>query len=126
LGISIGKQSLSITVSGAIVTDCTQGTPPQNCPGRIAFAELQAPVQLAGGSNDVCVAPGAFPGQGVELAVAVAGSEHDPLGGPHVHVVAHGGWAGGRRAVKPSKAATAGQGGAALSSPIQTSSGPNH
>jgi hypothetical protein len=122
----IGKQSLSVTVSGAIVTDCTHGRPPQSWPEGIAFADVQVPVQLAGGSKVECATLGPSLLQVDAEAVTVAGSEHDPLGGPQVQVVAHGGPAGGRRAVKPSKEATAGQGGAAASSPIHTSSGPNH
>ena len=80
---SVGVQSLSVSVSGAIESDCVQGTPPQSVPAGMAFACVQAPVQAAGGSNDVHVLPAML--QIADDAVSVAGSAHDPAAGSQLH-----------------------------------------
>ena len=56
LGCSIGRQSLSFTVSGPIVTDCTQGTPPQSCPAGIAF-DLDLPAEAHDVALDWVITP---------------------------------------------------------------------
>jgi hypothetical protein len=80
----MGRQPLCVIVSGAMVTDCTQGTPPQSFPAEIAFSTVQMPVQLAGGSNDRCATVGLSPAQFAAAAVSVVGRSHDPLGDAHV------------------------------------------
>ena len=52
-GVSISVHAPCFIVRGAIVTDCTQGTPPQSFPAGIAFVAVQLPPQLAGGSKEV-------------------------------------------------------------------------
>ena len=80
-GAAIGLH-LSIGSSDAIVTDCTQGTPLQSFPLGIGFAVVQLPSQLDGGLKDVSSPPVAP--QIKELAVSVAGNQHDPVGRSHV------------------------------------------
>jgi hypothetical protein len=80
----IGRHPLCVSVNGAIVTDCTHGTPPQSFPAGIAFASVQVPSQLAGGSKEVCVTPEPSPAQLAAAAVSVAGAAHEPVGGAHV------------------------------------------
>jgi hypothetical protein len=52
-GATLGVHPLSLTPSGAIESDCTQGTPLQSFPAGTAFAAVQAPVHAAGASNVV-------------------------------------------------------------------------
>jgi hypothetical protein len=80
LGDWIGSHSLSFSVNGPMVTDWTQGTPPQSFPGGIAFADVQAPSHFGGGSKGVCVTPGPLPGQIPAEAVTVVGNAHEPVG----------------------------------------------
>ncbi len=82
----MGRHPPCFIVSGAMVTDCTQGTPPQSLPAGIAFSAAQVPVQSAGGSNDRCATLGLLPAQLAAAVVSVAGSSHEPLGGAHVQV----------------------------------------
>jgi hypothetical protein len=85
-----GVQPPSFTVSGAIVTDCTQSTPPsQSLPAGMAPLKSQAPVHPGAGSNDVCGVMASSCAHVAALAVTVAGSSHEPVGGsqlqaPHV------------------------------------------
>jgi hypothetical protein len=83
-GGSMGRHPPCFIVSGAIVIDCTQGTPPQSFPAGIAFSAVQAPVQSAGESKDRCVTLGLSPAQLDAAVVSVAGSSHDPFGESHV------------------------------------------
>jgi hypothetical protein len=83
LGGWIGEHPLSFNVNGAMVTDWTQGTPPQSFPGGIAFVDVQVPSHFSGGSKGVCVTPGPSPAQFAAEAVTVAGNSHDPVGGAH-------------------------------------------
>jgi hypothetical protein len=84
MGVSMGRHPPCFIVSGAIVTDCTQGTPPQSFPAGIAFSAVQVPVQSAGGSNDICGTLGPSPAQLAAAVVSVAGSSHEPIDGAHV------------------------------------------
>jgi hypothetical protein len=90
---STGKHPPGLSVNGALVTDCTQGTPPQSFPAGIAFDAVQVPSQLTGGSKEVCATPEPSPAQLAAAAVSVAGSSHDPLGASHVQAP-HGGPSG--------------------------------
>ena len=81
---TVGVHSPSISVSGAIESDCVQGTPPQSFPAGMAFACVQAPAQAPGGSNDVHVLP-AMSQSADDDTVNVAGSAHDPAGGSQPH-----------------------------------------
>jgi hypothetical protein len=83
-GGSMGRHPPCFIVSGAMVTDCTQGMPPQSFPAGIAFSVVQMPVHLAGGSNDRCATLGLSPAQLTAAAVIVVGSSHDPLGEAHL------------------------------------------
>jgi hypothetical protein len=84
LGVSIGRHPPCFIVSGAMVTDCTQGTPPQSFPAGIAFSAVQVPLHSAGGSNDTCATLGLLPAQLAAAVVSVAGSSHEPIDGAHV------------------------------------------
>jgi hypothetical protein len=86
----MGRQPSCFSVSGAIVTDCTQGTPPQSFPAGIAFASEHSPSHFAGGSKEVCATPEPLPAQVAAEAVSVAGNAHEPLGGLHVQVPQRG------------------------------------
>ena len=81
----VGVHALSVSVSGAMESDCVQGTPPQSFPAGIAFAWVQAPVHASGGSNDVQVFPALQTAD--DDAVSVAGSAHDPAGGSQPHAL---------------------------------------
>jgi hypothetical protein len=89
LVFGIGRHPVSFAVTGAMVTDCTQGTPPHSFPRGIAFSPLQRPPQLAGGSDDVCRTSEPSLAQLAAAAVTFAGSTHEPLVGPHVQA-SHG------------------------------------
>jgi hypothetical protein len=84
LGGSMGKQPPCFSVSGAIVTDCAHGTPPQSLPAGIPSAAVQVPSQLSGGSKDVWATPGPSAAQLAAAAVNVAGNAHSPIGAAHV------------------------------------------
>jgi hypothetical protein len=80
----MGRHPPCLIVSGAIVTDCTQGTPPQSFPAGIAFSAVQVPAHFGGGSKGVCATPGPSPAQVAAEAVTVAGNSHEPAGESHV------------------------------------------
>jgi hypothetical protein len=69
----LGRHPICFAVSGATVTDCTQGTPPQSFPAGMAFSPLQRPPQLGGGSEDVCATPRPSSAQLDAPAITVAG-----------------------------------------------------
>ena len=81
---SIGMHPPCVSVSGAIVTDCTHGTPPQSFAAGTEFAAVQVPSHFVGGSKDVCTTPGPLPGQLPAAAVIVAGNAHEPIGESHL------------------------------------------
>lgn len=84
-GCATGEQPPSVTVSGAIVTDCTQSTPEQSLPAGMAPLKSQAPSHPAGGSNDVAGVVASTCEQIAACAVSVAGGAHAPVGGSQLH-----------------------------------------
>jgi hypothetical protein len=83
LVFAMGRHPVCFGVSGAMVIDCTQDTPPQSFPAGIAFSPLQLPDHPAGGADEVCSVLGLSPAQLAAAAVTVAERTHDPLVGPH-------------------------------------------
>ena len=78
-----GVQPDSVRVSGATVSDLTQGPPLHDAPAAMAFAAVHAPFQAGGGLKSVWMAPGVVPGCPLELAVMVDGNAQVPVGGSH-------------------------------------------
>ena len=76
---TVGAQPLSVSVSGAIASDCAHRAPPQSLPAGIASTEVQPPVHSTGGLKGV----GAPVQRDWLLAMIVAGSAHDPAAGSH-------------------------------------------
>ena len=74
-----GAQPLSVSVKGAIASDCAHRAPPQSLPTGMAFSEVHPPVHSAGGLNGV----GVPVQRGWLLAMIVAGSAQDPAAGSH-------------------------------------------
>jgi hypothetical protein len=76
---TVGAQPLSVSVSGAITSDCAHRALPQSLPAGIGFTEVQAPVHSTGGLKGV----DAPVQRDWLLAMIVAGSAQDPAAGSH-------------------------------------------
>ena len=78
-----GVHTPCVTLSGEIVSDSTQGPPPQ---AGIASMAEQEPSQPDGALKKMWDAPAAVPGQLAELVLRTSGSVQEPTGGSQAQV----------------------------------------
>jgi hypothetical protein len=73
-----GVQRPCVKLSGEMVSEATQGPPPQ---AGIASVAVQEPSQPGGALKKMWDAPAALPGQLAELVLRISGSVQEPTGG---------------------------------------------
>jgi hypothetical protein len=100
-GCTLGAHPVSLSVSGAIDTEATQGAPtPQGwvAPGTAPFV-VQVPSQGLGGSKGTWPVEEVIASQVASFALNVAGEAHEPDGGSQAHA---GQSLGALRSARPS------------------------